>query len=101
MLITIRVKKRKYVTYTRNNELSIQHKIEKKKQNECKERGEINEIRDKNKIEPIQPKVTSLAKSMKLINFWKDRLRKREDTNNKIRNEKRDIITDAIDTTKM
>lgn len=38
---------------------------------------------------------------MKLINFWKDRLRKREDTNNKIRNEKRDIITDAIDTTKM
>lgn len=37
MLITIRVKKRKHVTYTRNNELSIQHKIEKNRMNAKKE----------------------------------------------------------------
>lgn len=41
MLITIRVKKRKYVTYTRNNELSIQHKIEKKNRMNAKKEEKL------------------------------------------------------------
>lgn len=38
MLITIRVKKLKHITYNRNNELSIQHKIEKNRINPKKDK---------------------------------------------------------------